>query len=62
VNAVKAADVVISTVRSQLITDQTRLVDAITDAGNVKVLVPCFGTPRAFSIELLNLGTDGSSR
>ncbi|KAK8452177.1 hypothetical protein SEVIR_5G069100v4 [Setaria viridis] len=38
VSAVKSADVVISTVGSQQIADQTRLIDAIKEAGNVKVL------------------------
>jgi NADPH:quinone reductase-like Zn-dependent oxidoreductase len=37
VSAVKAADVVISTVGVRQIADQTRLIDAIKEAGNVKV-------------------------
>ena len=36
-SAVKAADVVISTVGAPQIADQTRLIDAIKEAGNVKV-------------------------
>jgi uncharacterized protein YbjT (DUF2867 family) len=38
VGAVRLADVVISTVGAQQIADQTRLIDAIKEAGNVKVL------------------------
>ena len=41
VSAVKGADVVISTVGSLQIADQTRLIDAIKEAGNVKVGRPC---------------------
>jgi hypothetical protein len=37
VGAVRLADVVISTVGAQQIADQTRLIDAIKEAGNVKV-------------------------
>ena len=37
VSAVKLADVVISTVGAPQIADQTRLIDAIKEAGNVKV-------------------------
>ena len=37
VSAVKLADVVISTVGAPQLADQTRLVDAIKEAGNVKV-------------------------
>ncbi|TKW12955.1 hypothetical protein SEVIR_5G069100v4 [Setaria viridis] len=40
VSAVKSADVVISTVGSQQIADQTRLIDAIKEAGNVKRFFP----------------------
>ncbi|KAG0536986.1 hypothetical protein BDA96_03G109000 [Sorghum bicolor] len=39
-SAVKAADVVISTVGAPQIADQTRLIDAIKDAGNVKRFIP----------------------
>ena len=37
VSAVKASDVVISTLGSLQLADQTRLIDAIKEAGNVKV-------------------------
>ncbi|TKW12956.1 hypothetical protein SEVIR_5G069200v4 [Setaria viridis] len=40
VSAVKAADVVISTLGSMQIADQTRLIDAIKEAGNVKRFFP----------------------
>ena len=40
VSAVKLADVVISTVGAPQLADQTRLVDAIKEAGNVKVHRP----------------------
>jgi len=40
VSAVKLADVVISTVGAPQIADQTRLIDAIKEAGNVKRFIP----------------------
>lgn len=40
VSAVKAADVVISTLGALQIADQTKLIDAIKEAGNVKVRSP----------------------
>ncbi|PAN31747.1 hypothetical protein PAHAL_5G441300 [Panicum hallii] len=40
VGAVRLADVVISTVGAQQIADQTRLIDAIKEAGNVKRFIP----------------------
>ncbi|KAG2596248.1 hypothetical protein PVAP13_5KG149000 [Panicum virgatum] len=40
VSAVKAADVVISTLGSLQLADQTRLIDAIKEAGNVKRFFP----------------------
>jgi uncharacterized protein YbjT (DUF2867 family) len=46
VSAVKDADVVISTVGSQQIADQTRLIDAIKEAGNVKVVIAVFSPRR----------------
>lgn len=55
--AIKQVDVVISTVGAMQLADQVKIIDAIKEAGNIKV--SCFLFFLGNEVELVKLGTEG---